>query len=117
MKGFPNIWNNMVMKVVKEGRVAIKVNDENGPYFPTYQGLRQGDPLSPILFYLIANVLAIMINRAVEQGLITGLASKYLEGLFQYLVKEFSGEKKKHFIGWCCCCYLGNLEGKEPGLL
>jgi hypothetical protein len=81
MKGFPNIWNDMVMKVVKGGRVAIKVNDKNGPYFSTYQGLRQGDPLSLILFDLIADVLTIMIKHAIEQGLITGLASKNLEGV------------------------------------
>jgi hypothetical protein len=43
---------------------------EVGPYFSTYQGLRQGDPLSPILFDLTADVLAILVKRAVEQGLI-----------------------------------------------
>ena len=34
--------------------VAINVNDEVGPYFQTKKGLRQGDPLSPILFNLVA---------------------------------------------------------------
>jgi hypothetical protein len=81
MKDFPNIWNDMVMKVVKGRKVEITVNNENGPYFSTYQGLRQGNPLSPILFDLITDVLAIMINRAIEQGLITSLASKNSEGV------------------------------------
>jgi hypothetical protein len=44
MKGFPPIWNDWMLKAVRGGRVVIKVNDEVGPYFSTYQGLRQGDP-------------------------------------------------------------------------
>jgi hypothetical protein len=43
--------------------------------------LRQGDPLSPILFDLTADALAIMIGRAVGQGLLTGLASKNSESV------------------------------------
>jgi hypothetical protein len=81
MKGFPPIWNDWMLKAVRGGRVAIKVNDEVGPYFSTYQGLRQGDPLSPILFDLTADVLAILVKRAVEQGLIAGLASKNSTGV------------------------------------
>ena len=46
---------------------------ENGPFFNTHQGLRQGDPLSPILFDLSSDSLAIMVNRAVNNKLISGL--------------------------------------------
>jgi hypothetical protein len=81
MKGFPSIWNDWTLKAVKGGRVAIKVNGEIGPYFCTHQGLRQGDPLSPILFNLTADALAIMIGRVVDQGLLTGLASKNSESV------------------------------------
>jgi hypothetical protein len=35
--------------------VAIKVNDDIGPYFQTKKELRQGDPLSPILFNIVAD--------------------------------------------------------------
>ena len=46
-----------------------------GHYFPTHQGLRQGDPLSLLLFDLAGDSLAILIERAVETGLI-----EYLSG-------------------------------------
>jgi hypothetical protein len=64
VKGFPSKFNDWVMRSISSGKVAIKVNDENGPYFPTFQGLRQGDSMSPLLFDYAADALAIMIERA-----------------------------------------------------
>jgi hypothetical protein len=51
---------------VRRGSVGVKVNDDIGHYFQTYKGLRQGDPISPILFNLVADMLAILIARAKE---------------------------------------------------
>jgi hypothetical protein len=56
--------------------VAIRVNNDIGPYFCTHQGLRQGDPLSLLLFDLAADALAIMIKRAIDSGILKGLASR-----------------------------------------
>jgi hypothetical protein len=39
------------------------VNDEMGHYFQTKKGLRQVDPLSQILFNLIADMLAVLTER------------------------------------------------------
>jgi hypothetical protein len=47
-----------------EGNVAINVNDEVGPFFQTRKGLRNGDPLSPILLNIVADMLAILIEGA-----------------------------------------------------
>ncbi|WVZ62771.1 LOW QUALITY PROTEIN: hypothetical protein U9M48_012475, partial [Paspalum notatum var. saurae] len=47
---------------------AINVNDEVGPYFQTKKGLRQGDPLSPVLFILVADMLATLIKCAKADG-------------------------------------------------
>jgi hypothetical protein len=44
--------------MVTGGSVGIKVNDEIGPYFQTKRGLKQGDPMSPILFNIVADMLA-----------------------------------------------------------
>jgi hypothetical protein len=48
--------------------VRIRVNDDIGHYFQTLKGLRHGDPFSPMLFNIIADMLAILIARAKEAG-------------------------------------------------
>jgi hypothetical protein len=59
--------------MVSGGSVVIKVNDDIGPYFQTKWGLRQGDPMSPILFNIVADMLALLINRAKTDGQIRGV--------------------------------------------
>jgi hypothetical protein len=44
--------------------------------------LRQGDPLSPMLFNIVANMLAIMIERTKNDGLIEGVIPHLVDGGF-----------------------------------
>ena len=44
------------------------------------KGIRQGDPLSPILFNIIADMLAILIERAKADGQVGGLIPHLAEG-------------------------------------
>lgn len=53
--------------------MGIKVNDDLGPSFQTHKGLRQGNPLSPILFHLVADMLVVLIHRAKEDGQFRGV--------------------------------------------
>jgi hypothetical protein len=53
MKGFSLEWCYLIRNFVQGGSDAIKVNDDTGHYFQTKKGLRQGDPLSPMLSWLI----------------------------------------------------------------
>lgn len=66
MKGFSPEWCALIHSFgfVSRGSVAIKANDDTDPYFQTKKGLRQGDPLSPMLFNIVADMLAILIERA-----------------------------------------------------
>ena len=58
----------------------MKLNNLFGPYFVSHKGVRQGDPLSPILFNFVDDCLTRMINRAQHNGLMTGLASNLIDG-------------------------------------
>jgi len=52
--------------------VGIKVNDQQGAYFQTRKGLRQGDPLSPLLFNIVVDMLPLLIARAKQEGQVEG---------------------------------------------
>jgi hypothetical protein len=73
MKGFSSKWISWMKSFVTGGSVAINVNDEVGYYFQTRKGLRQGDTLSPLLFNLVADMLAILIHRAKADRQIVGV--------------------------------------------
>ena len=73
MKGFSPTWCNWIKAFVQGGNVGIKVNDQVGAYFQTKKGLRQGDPLSPLLFNIVVDMLAILLNRAKAAGQISGV--------------------------------------------
>ena len=79
MKGFSPKWCRWTERMVSGGSVGIKVNDEIGPYFQTKRGLRQGDPMSPILFNIIADMLALIIKRAKDNGQIRGVVPHLLD--------------------------------------
>jgi hypothetical protein len=80
MKGFSDECCALINSFVSEGSVAIKVNDDVGRYFYTLKGLRQGDPLSPMLFNIVADMLPIMIERAKNDGLIEGVIPHLVDG-------------------------------------
>jgi hypothetical protein len=60
--------------------VGVLVNNSTRHYFQTRKGLRQGDPLSPILFNIVVNMLAILIQRAKDDGQVCGLIPHLVEG-------------------------------------
>jgi hypothetical protein len=75
-----------------------------GPNFQTKKGLRQWDPLSPLLFNIVVDMLAILINRAKIEGHINGVVPHLVEeglSILQYadntiLFMEHDLEKAKN---------------------
>jgi hypothetical protein len=80
MKGFPPVWCDWIARFVQEESVGIRVNDDIGHYFQTLKGLRQGDPLSPILFNIVADMFSILIAWAKEDGQVGGLVPHLVDG-------------------------------------
>jgi hypothetical protein len=58
--------------------VAIKVNNLVGPYFQSGKGVRQGDPLSPLLFSFVADCLTRMVILAQSNDRVTELVSNLI---------------------------------------
>jgi hypothetical protein len=84
-KGFDEVWIQWINSAVKGGRVCIDVNGERGEFFRSYKGLRQGDPLSPLLFNLVADALSTMLFRASEAGIIQGVVPNLIDGGLTHL--------------------------------
>jgi hypothetical protein len=74
-RGFNKKWLSWIEKVVKGGSVGVTLNGNDSSYFKTGKGLRQGDPLSPMLYNLVGDVLTRMLGKAVNKNLIKGLAT------------------------------------------
>jgi hypothetical protein len=68
MKGFSCQWCHWIDSIIQGGHVGIKINDQVGQNFQTNKGLRQGDLLSPLLFNIVVDMLAILINRDKNEG-------------------------------------------------
>ena len=73
IKGFSTKWCQWIEAFTQVGHVNIKINDQLGENFQTKKGLRQGDLLLPILFNIVVDMLAVLINRAKRDGQITGV--------------------------------------------
>jgi hypothetical protein len=77
--GFSETWCNWIKKVMEQGTISVKMNDTLGNYFLSYNGVRQGDPLSPLLFNFAADVLSRMVNIAHDNMLVIGLAENIID--------------------------------------
>jgi hypothetical protein len=82
IRGFGSRWRKWVMALIENGSIAIRINDSNSGCFRSGKGLRQGDPLSPLLFNLVVDVFTRMLIKAAKRGHITDLLnSLYPEGI------------------------------------
>jgi hypothetical protein len=79
-RGFGEKWRRWINLVVRDGSICIRINDVNGSYFQPGKGLRQGDPLSALLFNLVADIFTRMLAKAPRENLITGLLTEVRDG-------------------------------------
>nr|XP_051205578.1 uncharacterized protein LOC127319648 [Lolium perenne] len=66
--GFHSTWVRWIMQCVTTVRYSVRLNGHVLDTFTPTRGLRQGDPLSPYLFLLVADGLSRLIQKEVEDG-------------------------------------------------
>jgi hypothetical protein len=84
-KNFPNKWLDWMKEIIEGGKVGININGTPGSFFNTHRGLRQGDPLSPLLFNLVSDALATMLEKAKAANQIRGSIPHLVEGGLTHL--------------------------------
>lgn len=70
---FPEQWRKWMKACVMSANASILINGSQTVPIKLHWGLRQGDPLSPFLFDIIAEPLNLLINKAVSLGLWEGV--------------------------------------------
>uniref|UniRef100_A0A7C9ALA2 Reverse transcriptase domain-containing protein n=1 Tax=Opuntia streptacantha TaxID=393608 RepID=A0A7C9ALA2_OPUST len=72
--GFGDRWRRWIHHCISSPSFAVLVNGSTTDFFPASRGLRQGDPLSPLLFLLVMEVLTRMIEASSNAGLLSGFS-------------------------------------------
>jgi len=80
MKGFSPEWIGWITSFISGRSVVINVNGEVGSFFQRKKGLQQGDPLSSILFNIVADMLALFINRKKTEDQLRGVVPRPIDG-------------------------------------
>ncbi|XP_057250760.1 uncharacterized protein LOC130591453 [Beta vulgaris subsp. vulgaris] len=89
--GFAVDWCNRVMDCVRSVTFSVLINGRPSEEFSPNRGLRQGDPLSPYLFILCAEVFSHLLRKAEENN---SLREAIQEALRVY---ELSSGQKVNF--------------------
>lgn len=66
--GFGIKWRKWIWKYISLASYSVLLNEIPKGHFDCSRGIRQGDPISPLLFLLVAGVLGSMLEKAAEVG-------------------------------------------------
>jgi hypothetical protein len=74
--GFPQKWRDWVTTILTTSTSQVLLNGIPGEKIVHGRGLRQGDPLSPLLFILAIDPLQWILSKATELNAITKLRGR-----------------------------------------
>jgi hypothetical protein len=72
--GFGQIWRDIICVLLSSSSTQVLLNGFPGKCIIHRRGLRQGDPLSPMLFILTMDILGLLFARAEDAGLLQPLS-------------------------------------------
>ena len=70
--GFGYKWQGWIRACISTVRYSVLINGSPASFFGSSRGLRQGDPLSPLLFLLVMEILSKILKKVEASGLIRG---------------------------------------------
>jgi hypothetical protein len=72
MRGFGKKWRAWIAFCISTVHYSVLINGAPSRFFSSIQGLRQGDPLSPLLFIAGMEALSRMMSATVDKGHLDG---------------------------------------------
>ncbi|KAK1318896.1 hypothetical protein QJS10_CPB04g01152 [Acorus calamus] len=76
---FPVRWIGWIRECIETPKYSVLINGSPNGFFGATCGLRQGDPISPLLFVLVMEAFTYQIDRSIMEGRI----EPYLKGRVQ----------------------------------
>ncbi|KAG9447964.1 hypothetical protein H6P81_014092 [Aristolochia fimbriata] len=70
---FLSRWCEWIASCISSARYSIIINGSVHDYFKGSRGLRQGDPISPLLFDIVGEALCALFQKGQEKGWITDM--------------------------------------------
>lgn len=71
--GFGQKWVSWIRACLSSTRMSVLINGAPTKEFSPHKGVRQGDPLAPYLFIMVAELLSRLLSKAREAGWIEGI--------------------------------------------
>ena len=72
--GFPEKWRKWIYYCISTVKFSVLINGAPCGLFENYRGLRQGDPLSSLLFVVVMEAISKMMDKAMTEGLFFGFS-------------------------------------------
>jgi hypothetical protein len=92
---------NWIMNFVVSPSFVVLLNGEATDFFKSGRGLRQGCPLSPLLFILVMEGLSLLLKEIQSEGKLTGIkVSRIIKILHIFFVDDVIIMKKDTLSEW-----------------
>ncbi|GJU36769.1 reverse transcriptase, partial [Tanacetum coccineum] len=90
--GCTSHFSNLIMAYVSSVSFSFTINGQVSGHMTPTRGLRQGDPISPYIFVMCAEVLSSMVRKSISEGHIHGVK---VENYIHTILPSFNYEKSE----------------------